>query len=174
MKIAVVSDTHDNFEKISWLIDYLNEREIKTCLHCGDLINPGGIWRFLEHYRGELHLVPGNNDGERAVMQRMADENPEKFYFYKEGFAKLELAGKKIFMIHDSALAIMVAQGDEFDYCLGGHDHQFRRVEYGKTVFINPGNMVIKDKYIPREVDFPDTLAILDLESGEVEFVTAE
>lgn len=67
MKIAIMSDTHDNTPAIVWMIEYLNEQKIKTALHAGDMINPGILYRFRDHYLGQLHFVFGNNDGEKAL-----------------------------------------------------------------------------------------------------------
>lgn len=41
MKIAIISDTHDNSPAIVWIIEYLNENGITMALHAGDMINPG-------------------------------------------------------------------------------------------------------------------------------------
>lgn len=48
MKIAIISDTHDNTPAIVWVIEYLNDQGISTAFHAGDIINPGIIRRFHE------------------------------------------------------------------------------------------------------------------------------
>lgn len=68
MKIALITDTHDNTPAIAWIIQYLNEHSITIALHAGDLINPGVVLRFNKHFKGHFHFIFGNNDGERAGL----------------------------------------------------------------------------------------------------------
>jgi len=37
MKIAVVSDTHDNLSNLRKAIDWIKSQNIKLILHCGDI-----------------------------------------------------------------------------------------------------------------------------------------
>lgn len=73
MKIALLSDTHDNTPAIVWIIEHLNAKGISTALHAGDMINPGILFRFRDHYEGHLHFIFGNNDGEHALAERRAN-----------------------------------------------------------------------------------------------------
>lgn len=170
MKIAIMSDTHDNTPAIVWIIEYLNEHGIKTAFHAGDIINPGILRRYAQHYEGHLHFVFGNNDGERAYAERRAHESKNLTCYLFEHMS-LEIEGKKIFMNHYSAISEKVAKSGEFDICIGGHDHQYRVIPYGKTLFINPGNTVTKDKWLPQEADKESSFVIVDLETMEHERV---
>lgn len=168
-KIAIMSDTHDNTPAIVWIIEYLNQMQITTALHAGDMINPGILFRFRDHYIGHLHFVFGNNDGERAIAQERATE-AKNITCHKNELC-LELGGKKIFMNHYSSISESVAKGGEFDVCIGGHDHAYRVIYHGASMFINPGNTVTKDKWLPQEVDKESSFAVLDLETMQVERV---
>ena len=72
-------------------------------------------------------------------------------------------------MNHYSDISEVVAKSGEFDICIGGHDHQYRVVTHGKSMFINPGNTVTKDKWLPQEADKESSFVILDLETMEHE-----
>jgi len=161
MKIAILSDTHDNTPVIVWIIEYLNQQGITTALHAGDMINPGVLFRFRDHYQGHLHFVFGNNDGEQALAERRANEAPNLTCHLQE--MRLELEGKKLFMNHYSSISESVAKSGEFDVSIGGHDHEYRVIEYGQSLFINPGNTVTKDKWLPQPADEESGFVVLDL-----------
>lgn len=169
MKIALISDTHDNTPAIVWIIEYLNEHKISVAFHAGDMINPGIIRRFHEHYDGHLHCVFGNNDGEKAITMNRVHTYDDVTCHLEE--MRLELEGKKIFMNHYSSIGESVAQSQEFDLCIGGHDHEYRVVFYDKSLFINPGNTVTKDKWLPQEADKESSFVIIDLSTMEHERV---
>lgn len=166
MTIALISDTHDNSPAIVWIINYLNDHQIKVALHAGDMINPGILYRFRDHYQGHLHFVFGNNDGEQALAMKRAMEIDNitcHLWEYNQ-----ELEGKKIFMTHYSSMATLAAKSGEFDLCVGGHDHQFRVEQYGKSVFANPGNTVTKDPWLPQEADKLSSFALVELDRMEI------
>jgi uncharacterized protein len=163
MNIAIISDTHDNTPAIVWIIEYFNEHNIATAFHAGDMINPGILFRFRDHYKGNFHFVFGNNDGEQALAERRANESENLACHLSE--MRLELDGKKIFMNHYSSISESVAKSGDFDICIGGHDHEYRVIEYGKTLFINPGNTVTKDKWLPQEVDKESSFVVLNLQT---------
>lgn len=161
MQIAIISDTHDNTPAVVWIVEYLNQHTIRTALHAGDMISPGICRRFVDHYEGHLHFVFGNNDGEQAIISELAATS-DKLSCYQEEM-QLELAGKKIFMNHYSSIAELVAQSGEFAVCIGGHDHQYRVVEHGNSLFINPGNTVTKDKWDTYQPNSESSFVVLDL-----------
>lgn len=169
MKIAIISDTHDNTPAIVWIIKYLNEHQITIALHAGDMINPGILYRFRDHYEGHLHFIFGNNDGEKALAMSRA-EAAENMTCHL-GQMSLELEGRKIFMNHYSDISELVAQSQQYDLAIGGHDHEYRVVQHGQTVFINPGNTVTKDEWLRQEVDKESSFVILDLETMNSERV---
>ncbi len=168
-KIAILSDTHDNTPAVVWIIEYLNEHKIKTAFHAGDMINPGISRRFAEHFQGHLHFVFGNNDGEQARISALAATNDKLTCHLQE--MRLELAGKKVFMNHYSSISELAAKSGEFDLCIGGHDHEYRVISHGKSLFVNPGNAVTKDKWLPSEQDKVSSFVVFDLETMEHERV---
>lgn len=177
MKIALISDTHDNLAAVAQMIEEVKRRNIKVVISCGDLISPFILKEMIEGWRDakiHLYFVFGNNDGERAVLTLMAKEsNGLVRCLGTQG--ELELVEKKIWLTHDSAVAELVARSGQFDFCFGGHDHQQRSVIYengngSKTVFVNPGNLTVKKpgKFY-KSVDH--CWCVVNLANGEVERV---
>lgn len=167
MKIAIISDTHDNTPAVVWIIEYLNQHGIKLALHAGDLINPGILYRFQEHYLGHLHYIFGNNEGELLLAERRS-ATADNITCHNTMF-RSEIAGRQIFMHHFSEVSELVAQSGQVDLAIGGHDHRFRVVEYGQTVFVNPDNTVTKDKWLPQEADKESSFVVFDLKTMQAE-----
>lgn len=167
MKIAIISDTHDNTPAIVWIIEYLNQHNIEIALHAGDMINPGILYRFKDHYQGHLHFVFGNNDGEQALAERRSNAAENLTCHVME--MRQTFGNKTFFMNHYSSMSESVARSGEFDVCVGGHDHLFRVKKYGNTVFINPGNTVTKDKWLPQAPDKESSFVVLDTDTMETE-----
>lgn len=167
MKIAIISDTHDNTPAIVWIIEYLNKNEIHSALHAGDIINPGNIAIFEETYKGELHFVFGNNDGDHGRIMNMVSKS-SKLFCYHETMEK-EFIDKSFFMNHYSSISELVAKSGEFDFIIGGHDHKYRIIKHGKSTFINPGTTSLTD--ISRGFLAKDQLSfvIIDLDTNQIE-----
>ena len=62
MKIAIVSDTHDNIDNFNKIIDFLHKENIGTILHCGDICNQEIINEATKNFKGEIMFVRGNGD----------------------------------------------------------------------------------------------------------------
>jgi len=73
MKLAVISDTHDHLENTVQAIERINEQGAEKLIHCGDLCSPFVIDR-LSKFNGEVHVVFGNNDGDRFTITRVASK----------------------------------------------------------------------------------------------------
>ena len=119
-----------------------------------------------------MHYIFGNNDGERAIHLSRA-EAAENMTCYGDVMIQ-EFETKRIFMNHYSSKAIECAKLGNFDVCIGGHDHLYRVEKYRETLFINPGNTVTKDKWLPQDPDRESSFVILDLETMETERVMVQ
>ncbi|WP_187148145.1 metallophosphoesterase family protein [Thermofilum adornatum] len=70
-RIAVVSDSHDNLEAISLFIEHVKKENIEAIIHAGDIVSPFALRMF----KGlKLYAVFGNNDGEKLLLKKAADE----------------------------------------------------------------------------------------------------
>lgn len=169
MKIAIISDTHDNTQAVDWIIKYLHQHQITLAFHAGDIINPSNINLFEKTYQGELHFVFGNNDGEQGRTIRNISGS-KKTFCYHEAMDK-EFSGKRIFMNHYSSIVELVAQSNLFDVAIGGHDHNYRTKQYGKTLFVNPGTTSLADFYLGFRDESDKSFVVVDLETMEHERV---
>jgi putative phosphoesterase len=71
MKLAVISDTHDNIKNLETAIAKINKSGAEILLHCGDLCSPFVI-ESLTLFNGPVHIVFGNNEGDRFTIEKVA------------------------------------------------------------------------------------------------------
>jgi putative phosphoesterase len=136
MKIAVMSDSHDNWKNLEEVVDMANQKNCEVLLFLGDLIAPPGI-KILEKFNGEAKFVWGNNEGERVGITRKMDALG-KIELCGNTFEG-ELGGVKMFMSHFPRISELVAKSGEFDLCLCGHTHKYREEKIGDCLLLNPG-----------------------------------
>lgn len=79
-------------------------------------------------------------------------------------FGELELAGRKIAIIHsdDAQLFRATIAGGHFDLVSYGHTHEAESHHEGSTLVLNPGALYRAN---------PHTLAVVDLKSMECEII---
>src|SRR3990167_8428008 len=124
MKIAIVSDTHDNLSNFNKAITWCNQENIKVMLHCGDICNQETIDEAEKNFDGQIYFVKGNGDFEL--------EN------YKDSLG-VKLGGKKIVCIHYPDLAKKLAESGKYDAVFYGHTHRPWEEMVGKCRLVNPG-----------------------------------
>ena len=74
MKIAVISDTHDNFENTTKVFEKIKELSINEIIHCGDVISPF-ILRKMDSYSKKIHLVFGYQDVNLVTISKSHEDN---------------------------------------------------------------------------------------------------
>ena len=158
MIIGILSDTHDRVDAMAAGMALLRNRGAEFFIHCGDV----GSERVLDHLAGvPAAFVFGNTDWDRAGLARYAASIEVACY---GNFASLELAGKKLAIMHgdDLRLKQQVLSAQEHDYLLLGHSHVKLDQRVGRTRVINPGALHrVAQK----------TVATLDTVSDELEFL---
>ncbi|MDH3215245.1 MAG: metallophosphoesterase [Candidatus Krumholzibacteria bacterium] len=137
MRIAIMSDIHDNIPKLGTALSRLQDVDVLIC--CGDLCSPFIIKAMAQGFGGPIHIVFGNNDGDRYRISEGAKKYAN-ICIHGE-FAELELDGKKLAVNHFDNLGWAMAGSQRYDVVCFGHNHQFEVAERGKTLVINPGEI---------------------------------
>lgn len=136
MKIAVVSDSHDNKDNLEKVAAIANDNNCSFLFHLGDFISPYTA-RGLKTFKGIVRAVYGNCDGELLELQKtiitMGGEIEKPPY-------KLELEGKKIILLHEPFLLEKLLKSQEADFIFYGHLHKIDVRRQGKTLVLNPGD----------------------------------
>ena len=160
MKIAIISDTHDNVWKIDQAMPYMRSADV--VIHCGDLCSPFVVKRLGEGLKDTpVHIVWGNNEGDRFTISKVALGYPQ--VVLHGPFAKLEIGGLRVAVNHYPEIARGLALSREFDLVCYGHDHTAHEETVGGCLLLNPGELMGLNGY--------STLALLDPSSREVTWV---
>ena len=129
MKIAVISDTHGNTDRLLGLCDVFNE--------CNALFFLGDGERDLTALNGHIdvpiYAVCGNND--------FSSQLPSEY--------TVDLYGTKFFLTHghkygvndNLSLLSVRAQAEECLFALYGHTHIPYLESDGKVILMNPGSL---------------------------------
>lgn len=126
MRIAIVSDTHDNSANFNKVIDWLNKEKIKVILHCGDICNQETIDEAVKNFKGKIKFVRGNGDFN-------LNDVPEKM--------EIELSGKMIAFVHYPKIAKEMAESGKYDLVFYGHTHKPWEGKVGNCRLVNPGEV---------------------------------
>ena len=144
MKICIVSDSHDNRRLLEIAVRDAKQRGAEAVLHCGDVVAPTTL-RVLQKHGLPVHVIHGNNTGDLYATAMLAHE-PESVIRYHGQDAGMELAGRKIFIVHYPHYARALATTGDWDIVCCGHDHRaeidtIATVKNGNTIFVNPGTV---------------------------------
>jgi putative phosphoesterase len=138
MKIAIMSDSHENWINLEKAVSIANEKECEYLLFAGDLIAPPML-SYLEKFSGKVKFVWGNNEAERVGLVRKMDAS-KNIEMCGDVF-EAEIDGLKVFMNHYPRFVELAAKSGEFDLCIHGHTHIYREEKIGNTILINPGEI---------------------------------
>lgn len=140
MKIAIISDSHDNIPNIDKMLDFIKKQGVKTIIHCGDVCAPSVMKYLAEKFDGQIHLVFGNVDGDHDMMNQLAKEKLKNVKIYGE-IGEIDLEGKKIAFTHQPKKAKEIAQSKKYGFIFYGHTHTPWEETIGQTKLINPGTL---------------------------------
>jgi uncharacterized protein len=160
MRIGVVSDTHGHVQNALAAARMLESLDVEAVLHCGDIGSPQIPAAFS---RWPTHYVLGNVDHYEDELY--AGAVTAAGGTFHDRFADLQLAGKRIAVLHsDDAKRFRqaIASGD-FDLVCYGHTHVAEQHREGNTLVLNPGALYRAN---------PHQIAIVDLETMEAMHVT--
>jgi putative phosphoesterase len=135
MRIAVISDIHDNLWNLASALDTI-KRTADVLLCCGDLCSPFVIDE-LAKFEGAVHVVFGNNDADLYRITAKAAKT-SNVHLYGELFAQT-FEGKRFAMNHFDYLARPIAKSGDYDVVCFGHNHEFEVTRQGQCLLINPG-----------------------------------
>lgn len=161
MKVAIISDIHDNVWNLAAALDALGEAEALIC--CGDLCSPFVLELLGDGFKGPIHVVFGNNDGD---LYRIADKAHERGHVRLHGaFFEGELGGQRFAANHYPEIALPLADSGRYDIVCYGHNHDYKLGAAGKTVTINPGTLLGYSARTKADVDA--TFVIYDTAARE-------
>jgi putative phosphoesterase len=157
MKIAIISDTHDNLENLKKFFEFSKKEKIEILIHCGDVCN-GETLKEIEKNFKKIYLCLGNADIKNSLFK----EARKTKIFEKEG--KVEIEGLKIGFCH--MFNLKEKKLDDFDFYFFAHSHWPFLEKEGNCVLANPGNLA--------GLFYKATFAVLDTKTKKLELKILE
>ena len=140
MKLAVLSDTHDNIWKLETALHMMEEAD--AVLHCGDLCSP-----FVIDYIGTIlpettpvHIIWGNNEGDiRNICAKAAEHDNITLH---GDFATLDIDNQRIALTHYPEIAGALASSGHYQLVCYGHDHCAHHDKVNDCTILNAGELL--------------------------------
>jgi len=137
MKIAVLSDIHDNLNALARAFDAAKTCDVVIC--CGDLNSPFVIKALGTGFERPIHIVFGNNDADRYRITLVASEFSH-IHLHGE-YVELVFDGIRFAVNHFDNIGRALAAGGNFDVVCFGHNHRHEILKQGRTLLLNPGEI---------------------------------
>lgn len=155
MLLGILSDSHDHLDFIDKGVERLTREGIQELIHPGDIIAPFAAKAVLA-WDGPLHVVYGNNDGERVGLKNVLPQ-------IVTGPVLVEVGGIRISLDHypPDAKHRPVADVNAIIY---GHTHKVFNETIDGVLHLNPGENCAW-------VTGKSTVATLDTETMKVEII---
>lgn len=167
MKLGILSDTHDQVQRIERAIALFNRERVAKVYHLGDWCSPFSVQLFEESQCPVIGIF-GNNDGD---LYKMVVRKPSNVDLQDRFFVDT-VNGKRIALIHGDPKEVAhdLFQSKQYDILLYGHTHVAKIERNEKTLLINPGNLI--GPYGDKTEWTPPSVAIYDMETDEARIVT--
>ncbi|MDY6824736.1 MAG: YfcE family phosphodiesterase [Thermodesulfobacteriota bacterium] len=143
MRIAVMSDTHDNIPNLRHALVEIRTQGCEMIIHCGDFVAPFMLTE-LDKAGIPVHGVFGNNDGDQYLLTKNTYITHKNITLHGT-VGQLDAEGCAIALMHDGIIAEDLAVAGRFEIVCYGHYHIFMEKKVSDTLLLNPGELLGKD-----------------------------
>jgi len=141
MLIGVLSDIHDNLANLRRALEIFKERQVEALIFCGDFCSPIPSRVMAGEFKGDIHCVFGNGDGDRFAMLNAAHTQYPHLKLHGE-YAELEFGGVKVAVTHYPFYAQALARTGDYRAVFSGHTHEAGEKRFGECLWVNPGDIM--------------------------------
>ena len=163
MRIAIISDIHDNFHNLSLAIKIIKNNSAELIICLGDLTS-NGVARELSSCGILVKCIWGNNDGEKFAITKTSLSEGSKLIMSRTTYDFLKIDDRDIFITHFPYLVKHMAKSGDFDAIFFGHTHIKSEDNINNCLIVNPGEIAA---YRDRVASF----ALYDTKNNNVEFI---
>lgn len=161
MKLAVISDIHDNLANLEKCLNWCEKEKIKYLICCGDITNSETLNFLGKKFSGQIYLAQGNIEIYNSETVR---KYKNVIYLGKSG--KISMNGKTVGVCHEPYQVDRLLAEDNFDIIFYGHTHEPWISERSGTKLVNVGTL--------GGVFQKATFAVWDTESDNLELKILE
>jgi putative phosphoesterase len=169
MRIALISDIHDNIANLQKVLDFCARQKIETIICCGDLASLDTLDYINENFPGTIHYTFGNMDDEHLVNFKFGEKYKNTFVY--QNFGEAEVGNKRVAFVHYPEAAQELCQTGKYNFVFHGHTHKPWSAEASaketrgskKCTILNPGNVT--------GTFYPPTFAVWNVENDKFELI---
>jgi len=161
MKIAIISDIHNNEVNLKKALEYSKKEGVKNLICCGDLASRETLDFLADNFSGEIFFTFGNMDDEHMPDFKYIDNYRNVNIFAELG--SVEFDKQKVAFVHYPEVAKKLARTKKFNFVFYGHTHKPWEEIVGECKVLNPG-CITGDRFQP-------TFAIWDTKKDDFELV---
>lgn len=158
MKILIISDIHDHIHNLDKVRQKVNSIPYERVICCGDICAPFMIGE-LEKFEKPVDVIFGNTDDRYLTTLKASESSVVALH---GDTAILELGNRHICVNHFPHIARAFAHEDTYDAVFFGHTHKMHEEAIGRTLLVNPGEIMGRFKII--------SFAIYDTNENTVKF----
>ena len=140
MKVAILSDIHDNIWNLDKVLKKLKKTKVNTIVLCGDYCAPTTFKSATENMKA-AYCVWGNVDGEKARIVEQVNRHRIGHVKLLGQLGEIVIDKRKIAINHYPDIALRISQSGKFDAVFYGHTHISKKQKVGKTLLLNPGSV---------------------------------
>lgn len=172
MRIAIISDVHNNLTNLKKVLDFCAKERVEKIICCGDLASLETLDFLNDNFDGEIYFTFGNMDEDHLKNYNFDKKYKNTFVFKDLGeiFPLGGEASKSVAFVHFPNEAKKLAESGKYDFVFYGHTHKpwysealAKDTVSRKCIMLNPGN-VAGEIYAP-------TFAMWNIEDGKFELI---
>ncbi len=146
MKIAIISDIHDNIANLKKVLRCCNNNGVNKIICCGDLASMETLNFLCDNFSGKILFTFGNMDKGYLDIKKIGPKYRNALIF--ENYGTIEIADKKIAFVHFPDIAKELCKSSKYDFVFYGHTHKPWEETINNCRLLNPGN-VTNQRYAP-------------------------
>lgn len=179
MKIAIISDIHNNEVNLKKVLGYCAQNKIEKIICCGDLASMEILDLLNDNFQEEVLFTFGNMDND-FLRNYPFECHPELVsgsgfriksgmtFNYKntkifKDFGETEINNIKIAFVHFPEVAKELCNTGKYNFVFHGHTHKPWQEKINNCTLLNPGN-------VAGDI-FPPTFAIWNTETDKFDLV---
>jgi putative phosphoesterase len=162
MKIAIISDVHDNIPNLTKVLGYCRENKIEKIICCGDLASLETLDFLNDNFAGEIFFALGNMDNDYLKNYPLENNHYKNTKIFKD-FGEVEIENRKIAFVHFPREAKNLCEIGKYDFVFYGHTHKPWTEKIKNCTLLNPGN-VANQYYSP-------TFAIWEINNNSFQLI---
>lgn len=163
MKIAVISDIHDNAHNLVMALDQIKDYNVSEIIFLWDFCGAAIAW-MLAKAPVKVRAIWGNNDGDKSLITKFSYQEWSNLEIGFDIFDSIIIDNRRVFLSHYPLLAKPMAKSGDFDVVFYWHNHLKHKEQIWDCLILNPGEVWAYKTWIA-------TFAIYDTETNNAELI---